>query len=300
MPKRGGTKPTDAARVRQARSKELNKKYRAEAALLKKKGVLSSNVNARKNISRATRTKINKFRDVIEGRAIAVPAPKNVREKYAASGILETGLLKERGRYLIAPKTFEGQKAKLRKGQLVEVTRPLKNGQETYVILPYGPTDLPALIKALQTDETLDGLKMPDELFSFRINGHNSRDSFVTTAEMGEYLQRYQSIIDRSIVGLEMPSLTFQRFKLKKGGQSDLRNPNNTETRIYDLNKVDGKRRRSEANGRNDWYENKKRATDAERKAKQRAQETEAQRKARLDAQRIRSSQNRQRKFLNQ
>lgn len=285
MAKRNNKSLSEAAKARQAKSKELAKKYQSEAAKLKKKGILSSKVDARKNISRSTRTKINKFRDVLEGKAIAVRAPKVARDKYRAAGTLKPGLITERGSFLVVPKYYEGQRAKLRKGQLVEVTRPLKNGEEAYVIFPVPPEQLPDLVELLINDPTLDGLKMADEMFSFRINGHNANYPAVDARELGRELQKYVSLMNTAARGQQMPALTFQRFKLAKGA-TDLRNPHNPETRVYDF--PQGRRYRVDATGRNDggdWYSTRKAATAAERKAKQRAQESEEEKKARRERQ---------------
>jgi hypothetical protein len=284
MAKRSKSNISAGTIARQAKSKELAKKYKHEASLLKEKGILSGRVNARKNITRATRTKINKFRDVLEGKAIAVRTPKNVRAKYRDSGTLKPGLVSERGSFLVVPKYYEGQRAKLRKGELIEVTRPLKNGEEAYVIFPIPAEQLPDLVERLITDPTLDGLKMADEMFSFRINGHNANYPATDAAELGRELMKYTSLMQQAAKGGEMPALTFQRFKLGKGA-SDLRNTHNPETRIYDFAKP-GRYGRPDASGRNtggrDWHSERKAKTAAERKAKQRAAESEEERAARL------------------
>lgn len=235
MAKRSKRSVSDAAKARQAKSKELAKKYRSEAAILKEQGVLSNRVNARKNISRATRTKINKFRDVLEGKFVVVKRTKalppkrykQIRDEYRAKGMFAepNGLIQERGSLLLVPKPYERMKAQLERSGKVRVTRHLKNGREEYVIFPYNPHDLPDLVETLQTDPTINGLKQPDEHFSFRLNGHNARFSFTTAQQMADYMQRYNP--DNVV------TLTFQRFYID-GWPANERNPfEGDEPKLY-------------------------------------------------------------------
>jgi hypothetical protein len=269
MAKRNKSSLSEAAKIRQATSKELNKIYREEAAKLKAKGVLSARVNARKNISRHTRTKINKYRDVLEGRAIPVRVSKPIRQRYAEKGMLgDPDFLTERGPFIMVPSPYKNMKAQLEKGDQIRVTRHLKNGQEEYVIFPYTPSDLPGIAERLMSDPTLDGMKYEDELFSFRLNGHNARESFITAEEMGEYLLKY---LQSNVL-----TLTFQRFKMAKGASDVRTNHPGTEPKIYTKGFEPGSNRsRYDRSGRNSgWYNERKAQTAAARKKRQRERET--------------------------
>lgn len=280
MARRSKTSVSDATKARQAKSKELAKKYQHEASELKRKGVLSSRVNARKNITRATRTKINKFRDVLEGKAIAVRAPKQSREAYRAAGVLAPDRFTERGAFLVVPKTFGTERASLRKGKLtprvkelmggndhfLSVVRPLKNGEEETIWLSVPPEKFDDLAQELITNPSLDNLKNADELFSFRLNGHNARESFVNAKEMGEYLLRY--------VRDNVVTLTFQRFKLPKNA-TDLRNPNEGP----DSDKLHTKGLEPRGSGRFGRVDSRGRNT-GRAKRERRNKKTEAERKA--------------------
>ena len=284
MSARGGKARKHRSQSQAAKSRALNAKYRHEAAQLKSLGVLSGKVNARKNITRSTRTKINKFREVLEGKAIAVPAPKQIRQKYT-----DKELLREQGRFLLVPKQYENQRAKISRG-MVNVTRPLKNGQEEYIILPFKYNDIDALIKGLRTDSSeVNALKEPDELFTYRLFGHNANASFPDAESMAEGLEHYRSKFGRGLE--EVQFFTFQRFQGYPVSGGNVRP--SKEKKFY--GSVNSKGRNYEETGTLLFQ---RRNRDKIRKQRERKYETEADRAVRLEKQRIRSAQNRQRKFL--
>lgn len=277
-------KNSEAAKARQAKSRELAKRYKHEASLLKQKGILTARVDARKNITKATRTKINKFRDVLEGRTVAVRAKPDIRAKYE-------GILEARGSFLVVPQERAKEKAKISRG-LVQIDRTLLGpkgipfGTEREVILPFKLVDMPSLVDRLQTDPTLDNLKQPDEMFAFKIDGWASKIGFPDAKEMGDYISRnYAHLFKPGMSRKVVKYLSFVRYK---GAGSD-RAPEGSHT--YRL----ANKRKNKRNNKHDVE--RRLNKDALRKAEQRANETPAQRKARLDAQRIRSAQVRQRKF---
>lgn len=275
-----------AKAARQAKSKQLNKKYRHEAAQLKRLGILSNRVNARSNISRSTKTKINKFRGVLEGREIAVKAPKEIRQKYTEKGVLE-----ERGSFLIAPKQFKNQKGRIQRG-LVQITRPLKVGQEEYVILPFNAADMPELVRRLKEDESLDGLKQWNEFFSFRLEGWNAHAAFINMEELGDYIEtRYQHLFKPDASQKAVKFFTFQRFRTKHNRIPE-ENPHESREPKTAYPRKD---RKDERYGTAYQMRMKRLAA---RKRKQRANETEQERKTRLEKQRIRSARNRQAKLF--
>lgn len=265
MPANGGRgkgKGLDAQAVRN---------FRSSVAKLKKKGIVSPRVDARSQApTRYMRAKVRKFADVLEGRAIAVAAPRHIREQYTSRDLLEA-----RGRFLIAPKEFEHQRARLRR-DMVQMIRPLKNGQEEYVILPWKANDLYELVGKLKTDpEAIDKLKEPDEYFSFRLFGHNAGDSFEDTDALIRDLEFYLPRLGakKDVV----KHITFQRFK--GAVTEEGRNPNQgTEPKVkYNSNE---NRRRDRGT-----YEIQRDKIRAARKAKMRSLETPDQTAARLERQ---------------
>lgn len=285
MANKGLTKAQKAAL--QAKTNALNAKYRHEAAQLKKAGVLSERVNARKNISRSTRTKINKFRDVLEGKTTVVRAKPEIRKKYE-------GVLEARGPFLTIPKERAKEKAKISRG-LVEITRPMpapKNqpdrytGKEREIILPFKAVDMNDLVERLKTDPTLDGLKAPNEQFAFRLDGWASRQPFVSAEEMGDYIQRnYAHLFKPRETKKVVKYLTFVSY-VAPGMERAPEQEHSYKLRFP-------KKKKS----KNDWIEMRKREGNARRQAAYRERQSEKDREKRLADQRRRSLINKQRKF---
>jgi hypothetical protein len=263
------------------------KTFRSSVAKLKRKGIVSKRVDARSQ--RTTRymvAKVKAYQDVLEGRAIAVKAPRAVRESYSNA---EREILPVRGQFVIAPKQFENQRARLKRG-LVQIIRPLRNGQEEYVILPFKPIDMEDLITRMKSDPTLDGLKEPDEYFSFRIGENNSQVPFIDASEMADYMMRYEHLFRQGKEAIKL--ITFQRFRTK-GGEF-MRNPHESAKPKIPYNSNVEKPRRNKGS-----YELRRDAIRANRKAAVRAKETPTERQTRLDKQRIYQAQYRQRMFEN-
>lgn len=287
MPRKNNKSNDARLQAIRARTKELNKKYRAEAARLKELGILTKKVNARKNITRATKTKINKFRDIIDGTAIAVKAEKSVRQKYTESRTLE-----ERGAFLIVPKNSKISRAKIKRG-LVEVTSPmfskgLQWGEEREIILPFAPVNMHKLIERLEVDPTLDGLKQPDEQFAFRLDGWASRRGFVDAKEMAEYIQiNYAHWFLPNSTQKVVKYLTFLRFK-----ESGTFRPPAAEHHSGEVEKDQFVKRGIDKN-MDRLLQERRRAKETKRKARARKIESESQRKARLEYQRQYAAQQR-------
>lgn len=231
------------------------------------------------------RSKVKKFADVISGDVLAVKAKPDVRAKYE-------GLVEARNSFLIIPKERAKEKAKISRG-LVEIERSLigptglQYGQEREVILPFKLTDMPGLVDRLQTDETLDGLKRPGEMFAFKIDGWASKIGFPDAKEMGDYISRnYAHLFKPGMARKVVKYLTFVRYKA--GGHERASEGDHS-------GKLPNKPTRNKRASK--WDNQRKLSKDAKRKAEARARETEAERTNRLQAQKVRSAQNRQRKF---
>jgi len=273
-----------------ARSKGLSnqalKEFRSKVAKLKKKHVVSKRVDARSQ--RATKymlAKVRKFEDVLSGNAIAVKATKKVREKYT-----EAGIFPERGSFLIVPSEMKGQRAKIKKGRdLVEITTPLKWGEEREIVLPFKPVNMIDLANKIAADPNFDGLKKADEQFAFRLFGHNSIQSFPDAAHFSDYVRvRYQHLFQGRTGQQAIRHLSVIRFK----------NYADTWDQGEEGDKIFSKRRRVDATGRNsnrtsgrrDTFLEQRRVAAAARKKKLRAQESESDRTKRLADNRARAS----------
>ena len=187
----------------------------------------------------------------------------------------------------MVPKEYANQRTKISRG-LVEITRPLAMGEEIRLILPFKATDMEGVANKLKTDPTLDGMKNPDELFGFRLFGHNMATiGFPDANELADYiLTRYAHLFSGKNGSAAVKNFILFRFKSR---DSQLMEADEAQ-QIYD-------RRKTKKRYNNEWSEERKRKRDAMRKAKQRERETPEQRKKRLDEQRLRSARNRQRKW---
>lgn len=257
------------------------RQIRSEVSKLKRAGIVSPKIDARTyQPSRYMLGKLKKNADIISGQAIAVKAPKAIREKY-----VEKGLFEQRGGALIVPRESANQRARIKRG-LIETTRPLQFGEEIKLILPFKATDMENVANRLKDDPTLDGLKNPDELFGFRLFGHNMATiGFPDASELADYiLTRYTHLFSGKNGKAAVKEFILFRFKSRASTLSEPPEAGKTYS--------PRKKRRE-----NQWSYDRKLARDAARKKKARERETPEERKNRLDKQRIRSAQNRQRKF---
>lgn len=257
------------------------REVRHDVSQLKKAGLVSQRIDVRSYVpTKYMLKKIRKNADVLRGEVETVKAPKDIRKKY-----VEKGLFEQRGSVLVVPKEYHNQRTKIKRG-LLEISRPLGYGEERRVILPFKATDMEAVANKLRDDPTLDGLKEPDELFGFRLFGHNMATiGFPDADELADYiLTRYQHLFSGKNGREAVKHFVLFRFKSRDSQLSD----------APQSGKVYHPRKRT---SQSDWYADRKRKAAAMRKKKAREKETPEQRKIRLDKQRIRSAQNRQRKF---
>lgn len=264
--------------------KQANRDVRSvrhDVAQLKKAGLVAKRVNARSYLpTKYMLRKIERNRDILSGEAVAVPAPKNVREKYA-------GIFEPRGSTLIVPKEHAEQKTRISRG-LVEFRTPLKNGEMVRLTLPFKATDMENVANKLLADPTLDGMKRPDELFGFRLYGHNMQSfGFPNVEELADYILTRYSHLFSGKNGREGVK-HFQLFRFKSRN-SQMR-PSPEDEKLYNP----GRRKKKRDNR---FIIEKRLDRDAARKARKREKETPEQRKARLDYQRRYQAQYRQRKW---
>lgn len=274
----------------QKRARELLKKagrdvrsVRHDVAALKKAGLASKSLDVRRyQPSKYMLRKIEQNRDVLRGEAIAVPAPKDIRKKYA-------GIFEPRGSHLIVPKDHAKEKAKISRG-LVEFRTPLKNGEMIRLTLPFKATDMEGVANKLLADPSLNGMKRPNELFGFRLFGHNMNTiGFPNTEELADYILRNYAHLFSGKNGREGVKY-FQLFRFRSKRSQMKEGPE--DQKLYHP------RRRKEYSGRErDFIIKKRLERDAARKRKLRERENPAQRAKRLEEQRIRQAQYRQRKW---
>ena len=251
-------------------------------------------------------TKVRALTPIIEGTAIAVVPKRKKGEKLATfrerkatvlSQYSDSGVLDVKYGAIIAPKEFSNQRARLERG-MVQMIRPLKNGTEEYVILPFKPANANDLIERLIDDPSLNGLKDETEYFSFRLYGHNSQQALFTAKEMGQYLQQYK-VLQGDNANDAIKHLTFQRFRgdpveTEQGGNAsphDSTEPKIIHKRADDTGRNSGRRKDSGT------WQQQRRAKDARRKKEQRAKEAPVARERRLRKNAIREAQRRQRMF---
>ena len=265
-----------AKKLLQKHNKDI-RAVRSEVAALKKAGIISSRIDARSyQPSAYMLKKIAANRDILEGRAVAVKTPKKIRQKY-----IEKGMFEERGGALIVPKDRADQRVKIQRG-LVAVSRPLAMGEEQRLILPFKATDMEGVAEGLRLDPTLGGMKKPDELFGFRLFGHNMATiGFPDADELADYIQtRYKHLFSG-----ENGRLAVQQFELLKFRSRDSAMKEGPESR-----KQYSAQERKQGN---QWAIDRRKKVAAARKAKLREKETPEQREKRLADQRARSARNR-------
>lgn len=261
------------------------REFRREVAALKKAGIVSPRVVASKQEpTRYMQRKVRSFADVLRGEVVAVKAPKAIRRKYSEKGVFE-----ERGSVLIVPRESEGQRTRITRG-LVEVVHQLKMGEQIRVILPFHATDMEAVAHRLKSDPTLDGLKRPNELFGFRLFGHNMDTiGFPDGESLGNYiLDRYGHLFSGKAGREGVKHFELFRFRSRRSQLP----PAAEDRKIYAPR---GKKRRKQER---DWVSDRRKERDAKRKQKARDRETPTQRRKRLEYQKDYAARKRQEKFL--
>lgn len=234
------------------------------------------------------RDRVRAFNDVLRGEVIAVRAKPATREKYQQAGVLET-----RGSFILVPKEHAKQKARIKKGELVEVIKPLKWGQEAEVILPWKVESVESLTKHLEEySDQVDKLKYNDELFAFRLFGHESLQSFPDAEHQANYLMRHYHHLFTPKQG-EVAIKHFSMIRYKGNALQVPRNP--FAKKIYSVPGT-GRDKGVKKNSRIRAYEKLERDRRNEKRYNRRANETAEQRANRLTKQRERSRQNRKNK----
>jgi hypothetical protein len=256
---------------------------RHEVSELKKAGLVSKRVRVPSyQPSKYMLRKIEQNRDILSGEAVAVPASKTIRQKY-------TGIFEPRGSRLIVPREYSNQKTRITRG-MVELRRELRMGEEVRLVLPFRAADMETVAHKLLDDPTLNGMKRGNELFGFRLFGHNMNTiGFPSTEELADYILRNYAHLFSGKDGREGVK-HFQLFRFRSRRSQLREGPEDQKTYAP--------RKRKEYSGREHAFVIRKRLErDAIRKQKLRAKETPAEHTKRIEAQRIRQRQHRQRKW---
>lgn len=166
--------------------------FRSHVSALKKKGLVSSRVDARKQ--KPTRYMQNKVRilaPVLHNEAVGVKVKPDLLKQYKEAGFQVFG-----GR-VIVEKTPE-EISRTRKG--LPLMRRHLGGSfvQERLVLPYGPTNIDDFRARVVTDPTsFDSLKEPGDAFAFKIYGNNSLATFADMQSLLTYLEHYQVIHER-------------------------------------------------------------------------------------------------------
>lgn len=174
------------------------REYARQLAALKKAGVVSKRIDARSHTpTRYMLNKIRKYKDVSSGHAFTVPVkkvPENIRAQYKERGVIE-----ERDKFFIVPKTQANQRAQIVKGHIA-LYHPLSNGEHRVIFLPFKPEQMSELISLLRDSESeLNQMKEKNEYFGFQLYGNNSLVGLPTAGELATYLQdRYAHILNNA------------------------------------------------------------------------------------------------------
>lgn len=266
--------------------------FRHSVAKLKKAGIVSKRTDARSQEATAyMRQKVRDFFGVIVGTEQAVAVPKSTRQQYK-----DSGTVKMKGRFAIVPKEDKDQIARIRKGDLIEITTPVGRAKEggprpaymREVILPFKMTHMHIVAEKLANDPTMDGLKEPGELFGARIFGHNISQGlgYPSADELGDYiLKNYQHLMkgtgDRKSV---------KYFRLFKFWNRSSTLPEGAEIDKDFKTDYRKKKKGDDRRGRMDHMYKQRLERNRARKKKDREKETEIEREKRLIKQRERQA----------
>lgn len=251
------------------------REYRKELSELKKQGIVSKVIDARTHKpTRYMLSKINRYKDVATGKALAVEAariPSERRNKY-----LQKGTAKQVDKFLVVPKTAAKQKLDVVKGHLATYTK-LAAGEERVIYLPFEAKNLNDVVRQLEDHESeINQLKEPKEQFGFQLFGHNAKRGFPDADELFRYLTLHYShlLSDPRKAAQAFNHFVLIRFRNKKG--------------MPELEPQTGPKRygRKKNERRDSWYDAELRKRATLRKQKQRAKENAEQREERLEKQR--------------
>lgn len=160
---------------------------------LKAKGFISkqTKLNGGKYVSRKAVERVRQFQGELASGYTTQKVSKEIAQKAKSQGFLVT-----LGNRVVVPAEDYAFRKRLREGYVSGVV-PVRGGHMTAVVLPHDIMDMRSLVRKLQDNpRALDDLKLPGELFAFRLYGNMSYRPFRDTDDFLKYLLNYRSIFD--------------------------------------------------------------------------------------------------------
>lgn len=185
-------------------------KYAKAHGLLSKQAKLHSG----KYVSRGVLAKVRTLRPQIESGYVGIKVPRKQAEQAKRQGYLVV-----QGNRIISPsaRTPEGRtfQKRIKTGSIGGV-KPLTSGHMESIVLPHDIYDLRQLIRDYQNDpESINSLKMPEEMFIFKLYGNESYRPFLNIQTLMQYLLQYKSLFDAAgDIREAIMSDTFENFQI--------------------------------------------------------------------------------------
>lgn len=170
-------------------SAEQRKKFRHGISILKKKGLVSKNVDARKAVpTRTLNKKLKEFSDVIEGQARVWKLPKPLAPAYR-----EQGYRVSHGRVVLQPSQYVSSRGK-QKGYIKTVEQSGNGPRVRTIHLPFRLKHLDKDLANLKQQVDSGSIKLDDgEYFGFEFFGWHSTRLFENFDQLIEHLMMYET-----------------------------------------------------------------------------------------------------------
>jgi hypothetical protein len=170
-------------------SAEQRKNFRHGIAVLKKKGLVSKDVDARKAVpTRTLNKKLKEFSDVVAGQARVWKLPKAVQ-----AGYKEQGYRVSRGKVVLQPSQFVSTRGR-DKGFIKTSEQHGAGPRITSVHLPYRLKHLDRDLSALKQRVDSGAIKLDDgEYFGFEFFGWHSTRLFENFDQLIDHLMMYET-----------------------------------------------------------------------------------------------------------
>lgn len=182
------------SRARPKLAKIPKQKTRSLAQLYSRAKRLGLIKSKRKTPSAQAKKQISQLRDVLEGRAVALPiSPKSAKSRRQAG-------YKIVNNKIILP-LQKGVRYKIGRGRTIVETRKIKFGNIKIILTPYSYTDLQQGLDILEHDPEIQGyLDKGWKLalrFKTEIRDYYSHQTMSSFPALRDYLERYDSISER-------------------------------------------------------------------------------------------------------
>lgn len=172
--------------------------FRHKVSLLKKAGVVSNRIDARKQKpTRYFQDKVKRLAPVLEGRALGV----KVRPDFLRT-FREAGFAVENRRVIVKPEPGEILKARRGLPEFEKVIAPAPSGGgprivQRRLILPASVRNIHQLLDDFRArPDRWNALKRQDDRFAFTFMGGRSRSTFDDVESLADYLEMYEEKFD--------------------------------------------------------------------------------------------------------